>query len=148
MFPLPMRGPERVLLDLAHGVAGDGVDHVHLLGALVAGQSPLGAVGTQVGDLEGSLAALEEALDWHARMELPLDRGRTLLALGATQRRVKRRREARLTLEEALAVFEDIGAALWAERARAELKRISPIADPTPNWRAAYVAVVMTPRPA
>ena len=29
------------------------------------------------------------------------------------------------TLEEALAVFERIGAALWAERARAELKRIS-----------------------
>ena len=59
------------------------------------------------------------------QVELPLDRGRTLLALGAAQRRVKRRREARETLEEALAVFERIGAALWAERARAELKRIS-----------------------
>jgi DNA-binding NarL/FixJ family response regulator len=38
---------------------------------------------------------------------------------------MKRRREARATLEEALAVFERIGAALWAERARGELKRIS-----------------------
>jgi DNA-binding NarL/FixJ family response regulator len=38
---------------------------------------------------------------------------------------MKRRREARTTLEEALAIFERIGAALWAERARAELKRIS-----------------------
>ncbi len=38
---------------------------------------------------------------------------------------MKRRREARETLEEALAIFERIGAALWAERARAELKRIS-----------------------
>ena len=46
--------------------------------------------------------------------------GRTLLALGAAQRRAKRRREARETLEEALAVFERIGAALWAERARVE----------------------------
>jgi DNA-binding NarL/FixJ family response regulator len=45
--------------------------------------------------------------------------------LGAIQRRMKRRREARTTLEDALAVFERIGAALWAERARAELKRIS-----------------------
>ena len=71
------------------------------------------------------MTAFAEALDVHARVELPLDRGRTLLALGATQRRVKRRREARATLEEALAVFEEIGAALWAERARAELKRIS-----------------------
>ena len=62
---------------------------------------------------------------WHAQVELPLDRGRTLLALGAAQRRLKRRREARETLEEALGVFERIGAALWAERARAELKRIS-----------------------
>jgi DNA-binding CsgD family transcriptional regulator len=38
---------------------------------------------------------------------------------------MKRRREARATREEALAVFGGIGAALWAERARAELKRIS-----------------------
>ncbi len=38
----------------------------------------------------------------HAQVELPLDRGRTLLALGAAQRRAKRRREARETLEEAL----------------------------------------------
>ncbi len=72
-----------------------------------------------------ALSAYADALEWHARVELPLDRGRTLLALGAAQRRAKRRREARETLEEALGIFERIGAALWAERARAELKRIS-----------------------
>ena len=77
------------------------------------------------GELDVALTAFAEALEPHAQVELPLDRGRTLLALGATQRRLKRRREARATLEEALAVFERIGAALWAERARAELKRIS-----------------------
>ena len=48
-----------------------------------------------------------------------------MLALGAARRRAKRRREARATLEEALSVFERIGAALWAQRARAELRRIS-----------------------
>ena len=84
-----------------------------------------GLLFAQVGQLEDAVAAYEEALEWHTKVELPLDRGRTLLALGATQRRAKRRREARETLEEALAVFERIGAALWAERARAELKRIS-----------------------
>ena len=84
-----------------------------------------GMLAAQAGDLDRALAAYEEALDWHAEVELPLDRGRTLLALGATQRRAKRRREARATLEEALAIFERIGAALWAERTRAELKRIS-----------------------
>jgi DNA-binding CsgD family transcriptional regulator len=84
-----------------------------------------GLLAAQDGDLEAAVTAFEEALEWHARVEIPLDRGRTLLALGATQRRLKRRREARATLEEALALFERIGAALWAERARADLKRIS-----------------------
>jgi DNA-binding CsgD family transcriptional regulator len=84
-----------------------------------------GMLAAQAGDLDGALRAFEEALDWHSKVELPLDRGRTLLALGATQRRAKRRREARETLDEALAIFERIGAALWAERARAELRRIS-----------------------
>ena len=84
-----------------------------------------GMLPAQAGDLDAAFAAYEEALAWHATVELPLDRGRTLLALGAAQRRSKRRREARETLEEALAIFERIGAALWAERARGELKRIS-----------------------
>jgi DNA-binding CsgD family transcriptional regulator len=84
-----------------------------------------GMLAAQSGALDEALATYEEALAWHAKVELPLDRARTLLALGAAQRRAKRRREARATLEEALAVFERAGAALWAERARAELKRIS-----------------------
>jgi DNA-binding CsgD family transcriptional regulator len=49
---------------------------------------------------------------------------RTLLALGATQRRAKQRGAARQTLEEALAIFTDLPAPLWAEKARAELARI------------------------
>jgi len=84
-----------------------------------------GLLAAQAGELDDAIAAYSAALEWHAKVELPLDQGRTLLALGAAQRRAKRRREARASLEEALAVFERIGAALWAERARAELKRIS-----------------------
>ncbi len=84
-----------------------------------------GLLAAQEGDLEGAGVAFEEALTWHAAVEFPLDRGRTLLALGAAQRRAKRRREARATLEEALGIFERIGAALWAVRARSELGRIS-----------------------
>ena len=84
-----------------------------------------GLLAAQSGELGRALAAYEEALPWHARVEIPLERGRTLLALGMTLRRSKRRREARARLEEALALFEEIGAALWAERARAELRRIS-----------------------
>ena len=51
-------------------------------------------------------------------------RARTLLALGRTQRRAKKRAAARTTLEDALARFETLGAPLWAEQTRAELARI------------------------
>jgi DNA-binding CsgD family transcriptional regulator len=84
-----------------------------------------GLLASQAGALDDALAAYEEALAWHGLVEIPLDRGRTLLALGAAQRRAKRRREARETLETALGIFERIGAELWTERARAELRRIS-----------------------
>jgi DNA-binding CsgD family transcriptional regulator len=84
-----------------------------------------GLLAAQAGALDEAAQAYDDALDWHGRVEMPLDRGRTLLALGAAQRRAKRRREARETLEKALAEFERLGTALWAERARAELARIS-----------------------
>lgn len=84
-----------------------------------------GLLAAQAGALEVALEAYGSALEWHARVPIPLDRARTQLALGATLRRAKRRKEARATLEEALAAFERIGAALWAARARAELARIS-----------------------
>jgi DNA-binding CsgD family transcriptional regulator len=84
-----------------------------------------GLLAAQTGGVETAIGAFEAALARHAQVDIPLDRGRTLLALGVTQRRMKRRREARATLEEALAIFDRIGAALWAERARGELKRIS-----------------------
>ena len=84
-----------------------------------------GLLAASNGRVDEAIRLYGEALVLHAQLELPLDRGRTLLALGAAQRRVKRRRDARATLKEALDVFERIGAALWADRARAELKRIS-----------------------
>jgi DNA-binding CsgD family transcriptional regulator len=84
-----------------------------------------GLLAGQAGSLEEAVAAYGEALAWHDGVEIPVERGRTLLALGAAQRRMKRRREGRETLEEALALFERVGAALWAGRARSELRRIS-----------------------
>ena len=84
-----------------------------------------GMLAAQEGALEDAVSLYGEALVFHSQVAIPLDRGRTLLALGALQRRMKHRREARATLEEALGIFERIGAALWVERARAELKRIS-----------------------
>jgi DNA-binding CsgD family transcriptional regulator len=76
------------------------------------------------GDLEGALAAFEDALTEHATTRDPFQHARTLLALGTTRRRAKQRAAARETLEQALDAFETIGAPLWAERTRAELARI------------------------
>ena len=76
------------------------------------------------GDLDGALVSFERALAEHARSTDPFHRARTLLALGRTQRRAKRRSDARTTLGEALAEFVLLDAPLWAEQTRAELRRI------------------------
>lgn len=76
------------------------------------------------GDLEGAFASFDDALSEHARTTDPFHHARTLLALGRTQRRAKKRGAARRTLEDALVRFETVGAPLWAERTRAELARI------------------------
>ena len=88
------------------------------------------------GDLDGALASARQALDRHARLEMPVERARTLLVVGQVLRRRKQRREARAAFEEALAVFEQVGASSWAARARSELARV-PVrrapADLTPT---------------
>jgi DNA-binding NarL/FixJ family response regulator len=77
------------------------------------------------GDYDTALAALNEALLNYERLHMPFDRARTLLALGALQRRLKQRRAARESLETALTVFEELGAPLWAQIAHSELRRIA-----------------------
>jgi ATP/maltotriose-dependent transcriptional regulator MalT len=77
------------------------------------------------GDSVGAVAAAERALAELSRCAYPLERGRALLALGSARRQAQQRRPAHATLEEALTVFEHLGARLWAEKARGELRRIS-----------------------
>src|SRR5215211_219107 len=77
-----------------------------------------------------AFGTFERALREHDRLPDRFERGRTLLALGATERRAKQRRRARETLSQALAVFEDAGAELWTDKARAELARIGGRAPP------------------
>jgi DNA-binding CsgD family transcriptional regulator len=62
------------------------------------------------------------ALDHHARSPRRIDRARTELAFGEHLRRARRRVDARVHLRAALEVFDDVGAAPWAERARQELR--------------------------
>lgn len=76
------------------------------------------------GLLDDAVIELERALALHERFTAELERGRTLLAFGSTQRRAKRRADARSTLGTAVALFDRVGARAWADKARAELDRI------------------------
>jgi DNA-binding NarL/FixJ family response regulator len=55
---------------------------------------------------------------------MPFERARTQLLLGQLMRR--ERSEAAAVLRDALAVFEELGAPLWASRARTELAGTRP----------------------
>ncbi|WP_329565493.1 ATP-binding protein [Kitasatospora sp. NBC_01266] len=77
----------------------------------------------------GYLAALE----LHAAADRPFELARTNLLFGEWLRRDRRKSEARSRLRAALEVFERLGAAPWAERARAELGAAgsaAPVAAP------------------
>jgi len=63
-----------------------------------------------------------EALELHADDVAPFERARTELAYGERLRRERRKIDARTRLRSALDTFEGLGAALWAERARGELR--------------------------
>jgi DNA-binding CsgD family transcriptional regulator len=76
------------------------------------------------GDTTAALALLDETLAWPGSRGWPFERGRTLLALGVLQRRVKRKRAARESLQASLALFEELGAKPWAAMTSAELSRV------------------------
>ena len=90
-----------------------------------------------------SHAALRGVREVSRRLDehpFPLERGRTLLCLGTVRRQAQQKKAAREALEQALAIFEELGARLWAEKARAELRRISgrrPASDGADRDRAA-----------
>jgi len=92
--------------------------------ARATGKRCLGLVAAAEGRVEDALLLFEDALVEHESSQNPFERGRTLLALGVRLRRSKRRSEARERLTAALDVFDHLGAALWSERAAAELARI------------------------
>jgi len=84
------------------------------------------------GELVEARSVLERAARAHERLGLPLEHGRTLLALGIVQRRLKRKRDARDALVRAGAIFDGLGAGAWSELARGEQGRIGGRA-PSPH---------------
>jgi ATP/maltotriose-dependent transcriptional regulator MalT len=79
------------------------------------------------GDIEAASEAARTAMGHHDRLAMPFERARTQLVVGQIQRRQRQREAGSATLRQALATFEDLGMPLWAERARADLKRASGI---------------------
>src|SRR5690606_27495509 len=76
-----------------------------------------GDTGAELADLARTLAELSPEV-------LPFDQARTRLVAGMAHRRLRRKRLARDLLAAAVAGFEAIGAAAFADQARAELARV------------------------
>jgi DNA-binding CsgD family transcriptional regulator/tetratricopeptide (TPR) repeat protein len=75
------------------------------------------------GEVGAATRMAQEAMEAHERLPMPFERARTQLLLGQLQRRQRQREAATVTLTEALATFERLNTALWADRARDELAR-------------------------
>ena len=91
--------------------------------AIAAAARCRGILATAHGDLDEAIAALNEALAAHDRVDMPFERARTLLALGRALRRRKQWSAAREALRQAVSLFAQSGAPLWAQAARNELGR-------------------------
>lgn len=70
------------------------------------------------GDLVGAREAIEDAIAVGSQLELRLELGRSLLAMGEIDRRGRHRAAALAALTEATTIFDESGARLWAARAR------------------------------
>jgi DNA-binding CsgD family transcriptional regulator len=92
--------------------------------ALAAAERGRGLLYASQGRFPEALAAFDRALEHHAALAEPFELGRTLLVQGQALRRTKKWRLARDSLGRSLEVFEQLGAALWADKARAEIARV------------------------
>jgi DNA-binding CsgD family transcriptional regulator len=100
---------------------GRALDRAWALAAAARGRGLLAAAR---GDPHGALAHFQRALQEHKRVPRPFEVGRTLRAQGMVLRRGKQKAAAKVALEQALGIFERLGAWLWAEATRAELGRV------------------------
>jgi ATP/maltotriose-dependent transcriptional regulator MalT len=78
------------------------------------------------GDLPAAIAELEGAtvLPERPAGRNPFEQARSLLLLGRVHREAQHKSTARETLEQALGLFEQLGARPWADRTRSEIRRI------------------------
>jgi DNA-binding CsgD family transcriptional regulator len=100
---------------------GEALDRAWALATAARGRGLLAAAR---GDPHGALAHFQQALQEHQRVAWPFELARTLRAQGMVLRRDKHKAAAKSALEQALAIFERLGALLWAQATSAELDRV------------------------
>src|SRR5207247_2385253 len=83
-----------------------------------------GLVSAARGAVAEAASSLDQAAARHEEVGDAFGRARALLALGIVLRRTRQKRPAREAIHDALGGFEQLGAATWVEKARAELGRI------------------------
>jgi len=82
-----------------------------------------GLLNAAAGNVDAALAAYQRALAAHETLDMPVELGRTLLALGRLHRRRNERQRAHECLTRAAAVFGLCGARSWGAVTAAELDR-------------------------
>ena len=104
--------------------------------ALAVGARCRGLLLAAQGDLDGAAQALEQALEQHRRLSMPVELARTWLVFGRLQRRRRQKRASADALAEAARIFTEVGATQWAALAASELDR----AMASPKERTALTA--------
>ncbi len=98
--------------------------------AIVTGARCRALVLAARGDVGNALLGLDRVLAEEPLLPMPLELARTLIVKGQLERRRKQKRAARDSLQRALELCEEVGAMLWAERARSELARLGRVPHP------------------
>jgi DNA-binding CsgD family transcriptional regulator/tetratricopeptide (TPR) repeat protein len=96
------------------------------------------------GDLERARAACKLALLEHELLPMPFELARTLLVKGLIERRGRFNSAAYASLSQALTIFEQLDAPLWAGKTRSELSKtaaFTPVDDLTQTERRIAVLV-------
>ncbi len=89
--------------------------------AIALGARCRGLLLAHDGDVAAAEQALKRALVTHERLPMPIERARSLLALGRIRRRLRKRLDAKAALEEALEIFETAGSPRWTAQTQAEI---------------------------
>jgi DNA-binding NarL/FixJ family response regulator len=92
--------------------------------ALATAARSTALISAALGDPDGALLSFARAFEQHERLSMPFELARTQLVHGEVLRRLKKKSPGRQALEAAVHAFDELGAPLWAQRARAGLSRL------------------------